>query len=116
MANYIPNNSPYRELSGDEEEEPLTNFKVAVEAVREKEDDELADPGAIVAGIQEQQAAKKTAKKKKPVEPKYTWTPYVSACSKHNLLVCHPCRKGADFILTRLLDEKLDEKLHAIIA
>ena len=43
--------------------------------MREKEDDELADPGAIVAGIQEQQAAKKTAKKKKPVEPKYTWTP-----------------------------------------
>ena len=77
MADYIPNNSPYRELSGDEEEEPLTNFKVAVEAVREKEDDELADPGAIVAGIQEQQAAKKTAKKKKPVEPKYTWTPDV---------------------------------------
>ena len=80
MADYIPNNSPYRELSGDEEEEPLTNFKVAVEAVREKEDDELADPGAIVAGI------------------------------------CHLCRKGADFILTRLLDEKLDEKLHAIVA
>ena len=75
MANYIPNNSPYRELSGDEEEEPLTNFKVAVDAVRENEDDEMADPGAIVADIQKQQAAKKTGKKKKPVEPKYTWTP-----------------------------------------
>ena len=48
MADYIPNNSPYRELSGDEEDELLTNFKVAVEAVREKKDNKLAFSSAIL--------------------------------------------------------------------